>query len=224
MEEDQALLDLATDLADRAERTLEEVKSEGATAKDRSYAHNMETYNRILLQAKQKYPRSGLLAALPGWIEPVQEWHKGAAGFLSEEEIAKHTEVADLSRRLVMVLEAITGAYPEDIETPEKKAALPMWDVFICHASEDKDAIARPLANALSEKGLTVWYDEFTLTLGDSLRRSIDRGLAQSRYGVVILSPDFFAKEAVLSIFSSLSNNLVCSIVIRSPVLLFSIK
>jgi formylglycine-generating enzyme required for sulfatase activity len=69
------------------------------------------------------------------------------------------------------------------------------WDVFISHAWEDKEDIARPLAEALRQKGLLVWYDEFTLTLGDSLRRAIDRGLAQSRYGVVILSPNFFAKE-----------------------------
>jgi hypothetical protein len=70
-----------------------------------------------------------------------------------------------------------------------------MWDIFICHASEDKEAIARPLANALKQAGLHVWYDEFTLTLGDSLRRKIDHGLARSRYGAVILSPHFFAKE-----------------------------
>jgi formylglycine-generating enzyme required for sulfatase activity len=69
------------------------------------------------------------------------------------------------------------------------------WDVFISHAWEDKEGIAGPLAEALRRKGLRVWYDEFTLTLGDSLRRSIDRGLVQSRYGVVILSPNFFAKE-----------------------------
>ena len=69
------------------------------------------------------------------------------------------------------------------------------WDVFISHAWEDKEDIARPLAEALRRKGLRVWYDEFTLTLGDSLRRSIDRGLGQSRYGVVILSRHFFAKE-----------------------------
>ncbi len=69
------------------------------------------------------------------------------------------------------------------------------WDVFISHTWEDKEDIARPLAEALRQKGLRVWYDEFTLTLGDSLRRSIDRGLAQSRYGVVILSPHFFDKE-----------------------------
>ena len=70
-----------------------------------------------------------------------------------------------------------------------------MWDVFISHAWEDKEAIARPIANALSQAGVSVWYDEFTLTLGDSLRRSIDHGLAESRYGIVILSPHFFAKD-----------------------------
>ena len=70
-----------------------------------------------------------------------------------------------------------------------------MWDVFICHASEDKDAVARPLAEALREAGIQVWYDAFTLKLGDSLRRSIDRGIAESRFGVVILRPSFFQKE-----------------------------
>jgi len=69
------------------------------------------------------------------------------------------------------------------------------WDVFISHASEDKDEIAKPLSEALRAKGLSVWYDEFSLTLGDSLRQSIDRGLAQSRFGIVILSKHFFEKH-----------------------------
>ncbi len=69
------------------------------------------------------------------------------------------------------------------------------WDVFICHASEDKEAFVRPLSLALREAGLRVWYDEITLSLGDSLLRSIDRGLARSRYGIVVLSPSFFAKD-----------------------------
>ena len=69
------------------------------------------------------------------------------------------------------------------------------WDVFISHAWEDKEAIARPLAQALEAKGLRVWFDEFTLSVGDRLRRSIDKGLACCKYGIVILSPTFFAKE-----------------------------
>jgi hypothetical protein len=69
------------------------------------------------------------------------------------------------------------------------------WDVFISHASEDKEAFVRPLATALQKKDIRVWFDEFTLTVGDSLRRSIDRGLARSRYGIVVISPDFLKKE-----------------------------
>jgi hypothetical protein len=69
-----------------------------------------------------------------------------------------------------------------------------MWDVFICHASEDKDLVACPLANRLESAGVKVWLDETALRVGDSLRKGIDEGLARSRYGIVILSPAFFAK------------------------------
>jgi tetratricopeptide (TPR) repeat protein len=69
------------------------------------------------------------------------------------------------------------------------------WDLFICHASEDKDDFVRPLAERLVSSGLNVWYDDFSLKVGDSLRRSIDEGLSKSRFGVVILSPSFFKKE-----------------------------
>jgi hypothetical protein len=68
-------------------------------------------------------------------------------------------------------------------------------DVFISHASEDKEAIVRPLANALRAKGVEVWLDETELSLGDSLRRTIDRGLSASRFGLVVLSPRFFEKS-----------------------------
>jgi hypothetical protein len=67
-------------------------------------------------------------------------------------------------------------------------------DCFISHASEDKDAVARPLAEALTSAGYSVWFDEYELVLGDSLRAKIDEGLAASRFGVVVLSPQFFEK------------------------------
>lgn len=68
------------------------------------------------------------------------------------------------------------------------------YDVFISHATEDKDAVVRPLAHALRNGNLKVWYDEFELRIGDSLRRKIDAGLAKSRFGVVVLSRSFFRK------------------------------
>jgi Domain of unknown function (DUF1883)/TIR domain len=69
------------------------------------------------------------------------------------------------------------------------------FDVFISHAAEDKNEIVRPLAVALQGNGLSVWFDEFELRIGDSLRRKIDAGIARSRFGVVILSKHFFAKS-----------------------------
>lgn len=68
------------------------------------------------------------------------------------------------------------------------------YDVFISHASEDKDEVVRPLAQALRDGGLSVWYDEFELRIGDSLRQSIDTGISASRFGIVVLSKAFFDK------------------------------
>ncbi|NIO20250.1 MAG: TIR domain-containing protein [Candidatus Aenigmarchaeota archaeon] len=70
-----------------------------------------------------------------------------------------------------------------------------MYDVFISHASEDKEKFVRPLATKLKEKNLSIWYDEFSLKVGDSLRKSIDYGLKESKFGVVIFSPSFFNKN-----------------------------
>lgn len=70
-----------------------------------------------------------------------------------------------------------------------------LYDLFICHASEDKDSFVRPLADALRAENVGVWYDEFSLTLGDSLQRSINKGLSQCRYGVVVFSEAFFKKN-----------------------------
>lgn len=68
-------------------------------------------------------------------------------------------------------------------------------DFFICHATEDKAEIAKPIADALIAAGHTVWFDEFELVVGDSLRRKIDEGLRMSEVGVIILSHHFFSKE-----------------------------
>ncbi len=68
------------------------------------------------------------------------------------------------------------------------------YDFFISHAWEDKEAVAKPLADAMIERGAKVWIDKYQMTVGDSLRQSIDDGLAHSRYGIVILSETYFKK------------------------------
>lgn len=93
----------------------------------------------------------------------------------------QHQRLQDIADNLV---EAAPSASPDERD----------FDVFISHASEDKDHVVRPLAQALRDRGLSVWYDEFELKIGDSLRRKIDAGIARSRFGMVVLSPPFFAK------------------------------
>jgi hypothetical protein len=80
----------------------------------------------------------------------------------------------------------------EEVQT--EQGTEPEYDVFISHATEDKDEVVRPLAEALRAVGLRVWYDEYELKVGDSLRRKIDHGLVTSRFGVVVLSKPFFDK------------------------------
>lgn len=69
------------------------------------------------------------------------------------------------------------------------------YDVFISHASEDKAEFVSVLAEKLQHIGVSVWFDAFELKIGDSLRRSIDSGLVASRFGIIVLSSAFFAKN-----------------------------
>jgi len=88
-----------------------------------------------------------------------------------------------------LVRNAMHEQAPE-VDTADER----IFDVFISHTSEDKVEVVRPLATALRDAGLSVWYDEFELRMGDSLRRKIDKGLANSRFGVVVLSRAFFGR------------------------------
>jgi len=80
------------------------------------------------------------------------------------------------------------------------------WDGFISYASEDRDIVAGPLANALRDKGLRVWFDQVEIKVGDSLFASISEGIRLSKFGVVILSPNFFSKQWTKRELSGLFN------------------
>lgn len=101
-------------------------------------------------------------------------------------------------RRLPTIQESPLSSVPSLVQNapPGRGPEEPVrdFDVFISHASEDKDQVVRPLAHALQNGGLKVWYDEFELRIGDSLRKRIDMGVARSRFGVVVLSRSFLGK------------------------------
>lgn len=69
------------------------------------------------------------------------------------------------------------------------------YDFFVCHASEDKEDFVDELVRVLNDRGAKVWYDKIVLKVGDSLRRGIDKGLMESKFGIVILSENFFGSD-----------------------------
>ena len=103
--------------------------------------------------------------------------------------IRERTEYERNTRKEMQLRENLIGTSGLNIYTQDD------YDFFISHANEDKDSFVRGLAEALQAKGARVWYDEFTLRVGDSLRRQIDKGLKNSHFGIVVLSKHFFIKE-----------------------------
>jgi uncharacterized protein YjbI with pentapeptide repeats len=83
------------------------------------------------------------------------------------------------------------------------------WDFFISHASVDKDKVVRPLADALRALGQRVWYDEFTVRLGDDLSRVIEYGTRSSLFGVIVISSAFFGRRWTEAEFAALKSKRV---------------
>lgn len=133
-----------------------------------------------------------------GWSSRECIFHGGdlASIWMEEDDLLKTEQLLPRSEKLERVLALV--AVPHASNTPLIESivqSVKTYDCFISHASEDKKEFVRPLAVALQKLGVKVWYDEFELKIGDSLRQSIDKGLGNSRYGVVVLSQSFFAKK-----------------------------
>lgn len=127
---------------------------------------------------------------------PADEWNRRLPGIVRSR---LETRRAKLERDKTLNLGypfAPKKAAQEEAKPASLVQAEPQgYDLFLSHASEDKSAIARPLYVALTNEGVSVWFDEAVLELGDSLRHKIDEGLAKCRFGVVILSPRFLSKQ-----------------------------
>ena len=106
----------------------------------------------------------------------------------NEKILSVQQEISrEMDRQKFLSLKSVSSLKPVTVSK--------QYHVFLSHASEDKVDFVRPFANALVNEGLTVWYDEFELNIGDSLRESIDCGLKNSKYGIVVLSEHFFNKK-----------------------------
>jgi len=104
-----------------------------------------------------------------------------------------HDSVGDADRRAIRIAGEVKGLRPifRDAGYARRRSELEKPLAFICHDSRDKDSIARPIALGLSKCLCPVWYDEYSLKVGDRLRESVEKGLKECRRCVLVLSPSF---------------------------------
>lgn len=82
-------------------------------------------------------------------------------------------------------------------ENVEKRASVPdLRDVFLCHAWDDRKGAAKELHDLLESLGVSVWFSEKDVLLGATLLREIDKGLAKSRVGIVLVTPALLRRLA----------------------------
>lgn len=175
-------------------RNIRTLLTEGFNAEElRELAYDEPIFRPVYEQLSSSAGKAEIVQRLIEYAERRVQMDKLLA-WASERNPARYNQYQPYSDSPA----SSTPSRPSDSTTsptipPSPPPAGEQWDVFISHASEDK-AYVRTLAQALQAKRLRVWYDEFTLTVGDSLREKIDQGLAKSHYGVVVLSPNFFNK------------------------------
>mgnify|MGYP000918029387 CR=1 FL=1 len=118
---------------------------------------------------------------------------------MSSEELKKEFEDAydDLEIQIKKVLKRDFDSKIEDTNGSNSSDTVPLsnYDVFISHASEDKESIVKPLVKCLQSYGVKVWYDEFTIKPGDRISMEIRIGLSKSKQGIIVLSKNFINKS-----------------------------
>ncbi|MFN8299387.1 MAG: toll/interleukin-1 receptor domain-containing protein [Chitinophagales bacterium] len=128
-------------------------------------------------------PRCGAIIRVQGFEIKVE-------GQVAEEVKEVTSHLFQQATAMINATEKLTN-----LAQDKEKETLDKWDVFISHASEDKENFVKELADILKYHGVKVWYDGFTLKVGMSLVNSIDAGLKKSKFGIVVLSNHFINKK-----------------------------
>lgn len=188
-------------LSDRIFRSQQALAKTSSESTARSRRQEIERCQREVLQLKKKRSDAHKKIA-----DETKLLHRAESRLTAAQQQEYQKTIDEIQQQQMSILQNRASQFEERFlperslrlrtEAPKNpNQAQDHFDVFISHASEDKDDIVRPLAEKLHEKGYNVWYDDFQLKVGDSLRRSIDKGLSKARFGIVILSPSFFAKN-----------------------------
>lgn len=176
-----------------------------AQAFAQAYEKSGQSLNHAAIQeiiAEIEVFRDGQRNHLRGAVSMLVTQNSGGSGAVGLADALAAQADTELGQRASSAIRDLRIKHHENLLNEATAASKSLgaalgkqWDVFISHASEDKESFVRDLATALEKTGLRVWFDETTLTVGDSLRAKIDEGLSKSRFGVVVLSQNFFAKS-----------------------------
>jgi predicted RNase H-related nuclease YkuK (DUF458 family) len=120
-------------------------------------------------------------------------FQKQQQNFQKEQENLQRKLQSDISSQKEILNTLLHQTHNTNVGVNESEQKT--YDFFISHATEDKDSFVTPLAELMIKNGCNVWFDIFQLKVGDSLRKKIDEGLKSSKYGIVVLSRDFFRKN-----------------------------
>ncbi|MCL4354154.1 toll/interleukin-1 receptor domain-containing protein [Patescibacteria group bacterium] len=149
--------------------------------------------------------KDNIINFLKSQLEHVNNQVNGYNNHL-EEEVKKAVEQAKVKlsthdtflSKLGVSIKSEKESHEDNLQAPTvshvKRKDPKNFDVFICYASEDKQFVIS-LAEASKKAGIEVWYDGFQLGWGDDLRSTIDEGLKNSLYGIVIFSKSFLEKK-----------------------------
>jgi hypothetical protein len=148
--------------------------------------------------------------AIEAGMKQLEQRIHAAASSIIDPETGKHAEVFVRRRRptelilrthgspaFARELEKRLGVQAGSIETMSTQVANEVPRVYLAHASEDRNTLAKPFAEALMANGIEVWFDEWEIRAGDSLRRKMEEGLANCTHFVVLLTPNSLHKPWV---------------------------
>ncbi|MDB5269034.1 MAG: hypothetical protein JWP58_2074 [Hymenobacter sp.] len=190
------------DLGQKQSGDIIEVTLKGSAANVRLMdSSNFQSYRN----GKSHRYQGGLVTRSPYRLQVPSSGHWHVTVDMAGLRGSTQSSIRQLPRALPVAQEAPLASVPSLVQRPQQASQgfgpgpgleedIREYDVFISHASEDKAEVVTDLAIALRASGLRVWYDDFELKIGDSLRRKIDRGLANSKFGVIVLSRSFFSK------------------------------
>ncbi|MFO1477600.1 MAG: toll/interleukin-1 receptor domain-containing protein [Verrucomicrobiota bacterium] len=130
--------------------------------------------------------------SFPSYSSPQTAYGSGSGGGGSGSSVRpRWSRVGSTLVYTIIEVRALTPIR----ETIEKRASLPdLRDVFLCHAWDDRSGPAKELNDLLESRGVKVWFSEKDVALGTPLLREIDKGLAKSRVGIVLVTPAFLRR------------------------------